>query len=169
MFGSMPSNVGLLSDATKLSSEAEDLKTKARDLTRDVKVELDDARNLEAEAEQAAIGADAAFSNAGRTRDAVGKTLRDISRLLDNMNQPGTVDESRLKQLEASLADAQRDVEAHLRPRFRDMEQQEDALRRRLTTINLDIDTIQRDIKNLEEILSKIPPGCFNSPPIEEA
>ncbi|XP_035025549.1 laminin subunit gamma-2 [Hippoglossus stenolepis] len=169
MFGSLPSHVGLLSDATKLSSEAKDLGTKAGDLAGDVEFELDDARSLEADAEQAAVGAAAAFNNASLTRDAVGKTLGEIRRLLANMNQPGTVDESLLKQLEASLADAQRDVEAHLRPRLRDMEQQEDAMRRRLTAINLDIATILGDIANLEEVLRSIPSGCFNSPPIEEA
>lgn len=83
-------------------------------------------------------------------------------------DQPGAVDEKHLKQLEDSLAGAQRDVEA-LRPRLRDMEDQEAAQRRRLTGINLDIDTVLGDIANLEDILKAIPNGCFNSPPIEEA
>lgn len=36
---------------------------------------------------QAAIGATAAFNNAKQTRDAVGKTLRDINSLLANMSE----------------------------------------------------------------------------------
>ncbi|XP_062259930.1 laminin subunit gamma-2 [Platichthys flesus] len=168
-FGSLPSHVGLLSDATKLSSETKDMNKEVLDLGVGVGVELDEARRLEIDAKQAAAGAAAAFNNTSLTRGAVGQTLREIRRLLANMNQPGTVDESRLKQLEASLADAQRDVEAHLRPRLRDMEQQEDAMRLRLSTINQDITTILRDIVNLEDILRSIPNGCFNSPPIEEA
>lgn len=79
------------------------------------------------------------------------------------------MDENGLKQLEDSLAEAQRTVEGHLRPRLRDMEQQEAAMRRQLAGINLDIDTILGDITNLEDILKAIPAGCFNSPPIEEA
>lgn len=78
------------------------------------------------------------------------------------------MDEKRLQQLEDSLAGAQRDVDMGLRRRFRDMEEQEAAQRRRLTGINLDIDAILSDIANLEDILKAVPPGCFNSPPIEE-
>ncbi|XP_035489050.2 laminin subunit gamma-2 [Scophthalmus maximus] len=167
-FGSLPHG-GLLSETTKLNKEAKDLRTKAVDLAGDVEFDLDDVRKLEAEAEQAADGAAAAFGNARQTRDAVGKTLADIGRLLANMNKPGTVDESLLKQLEASLAGAQRDVDAGLRPRLRDMEQKEDAMRRRLTALDLDIDTVLGDIANLKEVLSKVPENCFNSPPIEEA
>lgn len=84
-------------------------------------------------------------------------------------DQAGVVDEKRLQQLEDSLASAQRDVDQGLRGRFRDMEDQEAAQRRRLTSINLDIDTVLRDIANLEDILKTIPEGCYNSPPIEEA
>lgn len=79
------------------------------------------------------------------------------------------MDERLLKQLEDSVADAQRDVEGRLRPRLQDMEEQEAAQRRRLTGINLDIDTILADIANLEDILRTVPNGCYNSPPIEEA
>lgn len=89
--------------------------------------------------------------------------------LLFPSDQPGVVDEKRLKQLEDSLAGAQRDVEGRLRPRLRDMEEQEAAQRRRLNAINLDIDTILGDIANLEDILNAVPSGCYNTAPIEEA
>ncbi|XP_070775382.1 laminin subunit gamma-2 [Enoplosus armatus] len=168
-FKSLPSHAGLMNEATKLNKDAKDLRMKADGTTADLVFELDAARRLEADAEQAADGAAAAFNNARRTRDAVGETLRDINGLLANMNQSGVVDEKHLKQLEDSLADAQRDVEGRLRPRLRDMEEQEAAQRRRLTGINLDIDTILGDIANLEDILKAVPKGCFNSPPIEEA
>lgn len=79
------------------------------------------------------------------------------------------MDEGRLQQLEASVADAQRDVDQDLRPRLRDMEEREAAQRRHLGIINHDIDGILRDIANLDDILAAIPSGCYNSPPIEEA
>lgn len=79
------------------------------------------------------------------------------------------MDEGRLKQLENSVADAQRGVDQDLRPRLRDMEEREAAQRRHLDAINYDIDAILRDIANLDDILASIPNGCFNSPPIEEA
>lgn len=79
------------------------------------------------------------------------------------------MDEERLEQLEASLSSTQAQMDQRLRPRLSDMEEQEATQRRRLTAINLDIDTILSDIANLEDILKAVPSGCFNSPPIEEA
>ncbi|KAF1383164.1 hypothetical protein PFLUV_G00128460 [Perca fluviatilis] len=168
--GSLPPHADLLKDATKLNKDAKDLKTAATDTAADLASELDAGRTLEADAEQAALGATGAFNNAKQTRDAVGKTLRGISSLLANMNQNGgAVDEKQLKQLEDSVAGAQRDVEGRLRPRLRDMEVQEAAYRRRLANMDQDITMILADIANLEDILRAIPSGCFNSPPIEEA
>ncbi|XP_076600718.1 laminin subunit gamma-2 [Chaetodon auriga] len=166
--GSLPSHAGLVNEATSLNQDAKDLRTKAVGAAGDLNFELDAARKLEADAEQAAVGSAAALNNAKQTRSAVGQALRDINALLANMNQSGVVDEKRLKQLEDSLAGAQRDVDGQLRPRLRDMEEREAAQRRRLTGINLDIDTILGDIANLEDILKAVPNGCFNSPPIEE-
>ncbi|XP_026169484.1 laminin subunit gamma-2 [Mastacembelus armatus] len=167
--GSLPSYTGLVKDATKLNKEAKLLRSNAADTATNLTFELDKARKLESEAEQAAVGAAAAFNNAKQARDAVGKTLRDINGLLANMNQPGAVDETRLRQLEDSLAGAQREVQGQLGPRLRDMELQESAMRRRLTGINRDIDTILGDIANLEDIWESIPSGCYNNAPIEEA
>ncbi|XP_034743237.1 laminin subunit gamma-2 isoform X1 [Etheostoma cragini] len=168
--GSLPSPADLLKEATKLNRDTKDLKTAAADTAADLVSELDAGRTLEADAQQAAAGATGAFNNAKQTRDAVGKTLRDISSLLANMNQSGgAVDEKQLKRLEDSVSGAQRDVEGRLRPRLRDMEAQEAAHRRRLANIDQDISMILGDIANLEDILLAIPNGCFNTPPIEEA
>ncbi|XP_036940529.1 laminin subunit gamma-2 [Acanthopagrus latus] len=166
--GSFPSPADLLDEASKLNRDSEDLKTKAVGAAEDLKSELEAAGMLEADAEQAALGAAAAHNNAQQTRAEVGNTLRDITALLANLNETGVVDEDRLKQLEDSLSRAQREVEGHLRPRLLDMEQKEAAQRRQLTGINLDIDTILRDIDNLQDILDSVPAGCYNSPPIEE-
>lgn len=84
-------------------------------------------------------------------------------------DQTGTVDEKHLKELEDRVVSVQRAVDERLRPRLRDMEEQEAAQRQGLTGINQDIDTILGDIDNLNDILKSIPEGCFNSPPIEEA
>ncbi|XP_026230068.1 laminin subunit gamma-2 [Anabas testudineus] len=168
-FGSLPSYAGLANEATKLNEDSNVLKTMTSDTDANLKSELDKARRQKADAELAAIGATAAFNNAKQTRDAVGKTLGDINSLLANMNQPGAVDEKYLKQLEESLAGAQREVDQNLKPRFRDMEKKETAMRLRLDSINSDIDTILGDIANLEDILRTVPNGCFNNPPIEQA
>ncbi|XP_069578926.1 laminin subunit gamma-2 [Brachyistius frenatus] len=166
--GSLPSHTDLLNEATKLNGEAKDLNLRTQATSTDVALKLDDARTMKADAEKAADAAEGAFTNARQTREAVGKTLQDITNMLANMDQPGAVDEKYLKQLEDSLASAQRNVEGSLRPRLRDVEEQDAAQRRRLTGINLDIDTILADIANLEDILRAVPNGCYNSPPIEE-
>lgn len=77
------------------------------------------------------------------------------------------MDEDRLRQLEEALAKAQVEVDSSLRPRLQDMEQQENAMRRHLVAVNVDINNIQWDITNLEDILNTVPSGCFNSQPIE--
>lgn len=84
-------------------------------------------------------------------------------------DQGGTVDEGQLQKLENSVANAKKDVNQHLQPRLRDMEDREAAYLRHLTGIDHDIEAILRDITNLDDILAAIPKGCFNSPPIEEA
>ncbi|XP_059201303.1 laminin subunit gamma-2 [Centropristis striata] len=165
----LPSPTNLLNEATKLKEDAKDLKTQAQGTVGDVAAELDESRTLKDAARQAAAEAVEAFDNARGTRSAVGQTLRDVNDLLANMNQTGTVDEEQLKQLEDSLAGAQRDVEANLRPRLRNVLDQEAAQRRLLNRLNLDLDTILGDISNLEDILAAIPTGCYNNAPIEEA
>uniref|UniRef100_A0A3P8WC86 Laminin, gamma 2 n=1 Tax=Cynoglossus semilaevis TaxID=244447 RepID=A0A3P8WC86_CYNSE len=90
------------------------------------------------------------------------------SKTLRKKYKPGaTVDEDRLRQLEEALAKAQVEVDSSLRPRLQDMEQQENAMRRHLVAVNVDINNIQWDITNLEDILNTVPSGCFNSQPIE--
>nr|XP_040028365.1 laminin subunit gamma-2 [Gasterosteus aculeatus aculeatus] len=168
-FGSLPPLTGLMNEATKLNKDSQDLKKKASNTAGLVESQLNEGRMLEAGAQEAAVEATEALNNAIRTRDSVGKTLSDIRRLLANFNQTGAVDETQLERLEKSVADARNDVDSRLGPRLRDMEEQEEAQRRRLSGINLDIDAILVDIENLEDILKAVPKGCFNSPPIEEA
>ncbi|KAE8290464.1 Laminin subunit gamma-1 Precursor [Larimichthys crocea] len=168
-FGTLPSQTGQAIEASnELNQDVKNLKTKAVGVAGELNFELDAARRLEADADQAAVDAAEALNNAKQTQAAVGKTLQDINSLLADLKKPGVVDENHLKKLEDSLAGAQSDVEGRLRPRLRDMEEQEAVQRRRLTSINQDIDTILRDIANLEDILNAVPSGCYNSPPIEE-
>lgn len=167
--GSLLAHPALLKDTATLRKESEDLRTQSATASGRLDQDLKTVTRLEADAKQAADGASAAFDNARNARAAVGQTLRDVSTLLANINQGGTVDEGRLQQLEDSVADAQRDVDQDLRPRLRDMEEREAAQRRHLGIINHDIDGILRDIANLDDILAAIPKGCYNSPPIEEA
>ncbi|XP_068197804.1 laminin subunit gamma-2 [Antennarius striatus] len=166
--GSLPPHAGVVNDAIALNRDVKDMKTKAVDATGNLNADLDAARRMKADAEEAAAGASAAFNNAQQTRDAVSKSLRDVSALLANMNRTGSVDERHLKQVEDSLANAQKDVDKNLRPRLRDAAEKEAAQRRRLLGINTDIDTILKDITNLQDILKVVPTSCLISQPDED-
>ncbi|KAM8839109.1 laminin subunit gamma-2 isoform 1-T1 [Synchiropus picturatus] len=164
---SLPPLTGLKNDATKLHKEAKDLKDKASRTAAGLGSELAVAKKREKDAQEASNNAAEASDNSRRAVDDVRKTLQHVTRLLDQANQPGTVDEADVKRLEEALANIQKNVNGSLKPRLDDMEDQEEAYRRRLNTIDQDIGTILEDIKNLEDIRDKIPEGCFNSPPIE--
>uniref|UniRef100_A0A3P8S9W4 Laminin subunit gamma 2 n=1 Tax=Amphiprion percula TaxID=161767 RepID=A0A3P8S9W4_AMPPE len=156
--GSLPPHADLAKRATKLNGGAKDLKLKVDGAARELASELDGARRLEKDADKV---------NCPHIDDLLEK--RFMNKGGQQLNNTVVVDEEDLKRLEDSLANAQRNVEGNLRPRLRDMEEKEEAQRRRLTGINQDIDTILADIANLEDILRAVPRGCYNSPPIEEA
>ncbi|MED6287285.1 hypothetical protein CHARACLAT_014790 [Characodon lateralis] len=167
--GSLPPYEGLVDEASRLNKEAKDLESRTKQTSEDLDEELKEADRLAADAEEAAAGATSAFINAKQSRAAVQEMLRVINTMLANLNNSAPVDEEQLRKLEETLAKAEKDVEGRLRPRLQDMEEQEEAHRRRLTAINLDIDSVLADIANLEDILRTIPSGCFTNPPIEEA
>uniref|UniRef100_A0A3B3U0X0 Laminin subunit gamma 2 n=1 Tax=Poecilia latipinna TaxID=48699 RepID=A0A3B3U0X0_9TELE len=145
--------------------EAEELAAGAQEVTMATRSD----QMMEQEAEQeAAAGATAALANAKQSKDAVQETLRSVSNMLANLNSGPVVDEEQLRRLEEALGRAEAEVLVRLRPQLDDMEDQEEAHRRRLAAINADIDSILRDIANLEDIRDSIPAGCYNTPPIEE-
>lgn len=77
--------------------------------------------------------------------------------------------DDQLKQLEDSLSRVREEVHGRLRSRLQDMREQEDAQRRQLSGISMDLDRLLADVANLEEILNSVPSGCYNTAPIEEA
>ncbi|XP_038125963.1 laminin subunit gamma-2 [Cyprinodon tularosa] len=165
---SLPPSAGLVDEAKKLNKEAKDLKSRAEEATDDLNDELNVVETLSADAQEALDGAAAAFTNAKQSKDAVQETLKVVNDMLAKLNNADTVDEEQVRKLEEALNNAEKEVQEGLRPRLQDMEQQEEVQRRRLTTINMDIDTVLADIANLEEILRTIPDGCYNNRPIEE-
>ncbi|XP_034038770.1 laminin subunit gamma-1 [Thalassophryne amazonica] len=166
---SLPSPVGLEPEATKLNLDMKNLQTQAAGTSRELSTDLEKAIRQEAEASKAAVGASAAYENAKQTRDGVGHTLQHISNLLANIGQSNTVDMNQLLELEKSLNATTSNINQQLKPRLKNALEQEEAYRRRLADINMDIDTIQKDISNLEEILETIPDGCFSTTAIEKA
>ncbi|XP_049604267.1 laminin subunit gamma-2 [Syngnathus scovelli] len=159
----------LVSDISKFNDDAKALRVLADDVRTEIMDELDDARNLEADAVQAGDVAAGAMRNAKQARDDIGKMLRDIASGLAAVDKPGTLDPRRLQELEELVAAGRQDVQTKLEPQLRDALDREVAQRRLLAMLDRDIDAILWDIANLEDILKTVPSGCFNSPPIEKA
>ncbi|XP_035655955.1 laminin subunit gamma-2-like [Oncorhynchus keta] len=169
MSGSLPvAPADLLKDATKLKGDVQDLKTQAVATVSNVAAERANAEGQRDKAAETLMGGTGAYVNAKHTRDAVGETLLVINNLLSMIGKPGSVEEERLGELEQSISSARDQVNQQLRPRLQDLEEKEAGQRARLSGLNLDIDMILDDIRNLEDIHANIPKGCFNTPPIEK-
>ncbi|XP_062337108.1 laminin subunit gamma-2 isoform X1 [Osmerus eperlanus] len=167
MSGSLPSYGDLVKDTTKLRADLKGLQKQAVDIEGKMVSETGNAQLQKDRAEEAAMKATGAYNNARQTKDAVDETLIIINNLLGVIGEPGSVDEERLAQLEDSIANARSQVNQQLRPRLKDLEEKEAAQRARLSSLDLDIDTILDNIRNLEDIRKTVPKGCYNSPPIE--
>lgn len=169
LWSSVPPTSDLLDQATRLRSEAEKLRDGSSSTAAQVQNELNQAQDLQQQAAQGVEDAQAALDNTRRTRDAVRKTLKDVNNMINNLNGSEPVDMSRLEDLEDSLLAAERDVSLGLEPRLEQMQQREQAHRRYLSRLDQDLSTILQDIRNIEDILSSIPEGCYNNAPLEEA
>ncbi|XP_055084617.1 laminin subunit gamma-2 [Periophthalmus magnuspinnatus] len=169
IWSSVPPTSGLLDKASLLRTQAEQLLAGSSSTAGEVKKELDEARTLNREAAQGAKDAQVALENTQKSGDAVRKTLRDVLNMINGLNVSEPVDLSRLESVEASLGAAQRNINLNLVPRLEQLQNKEQAHRRYLMSLDRDISTILKDIKNIEDILRSVPMGCYNNAPLEEA
>uniref|UniRef100_A0A667ZDP4 Laminin, gamma 2 n=1 Tax=Myripristis murdjan TaxID=586833 RepID=A0A667ZDP4_9TELE len=162
---SLPSHAGLEESATKLNKEVKALQEEAAAADEDLSERLDEAARQRDDAKQVQTHLSPALSE--HTAGLWGSKVRDNLGCV--LSSPGSVDAERLSELEEAVAGAQRSVERELRPRLDEVAEREAAQRRRLSGLNLDIDSVLLDISNLEDILKAVPNGCFNHPPHEHA
>ncbi|KAL1280547.1 hypothetical protein QQF64_015147 [Cirrhinus molitorella] len=169
MTDALPPSSDILAAATKLKEDVDGLKT-GTSVTRDkLSEEKNKAKAQLSQAKNAIIESTGALENAKNARDAVSDTLKTITDIMSTLGGtvPGTVDDTRLAELEGTVAKSRNRVEKELRPRLRDLEEKEAQQRATIAGMISDIDTILADIANLEEIRKSIPNGCYNIPPIE--
>uniref|UniRef100_A0A8B9DJ99 Laminin subunit gamma 2 n=1 Tax=Anser cygnoides TaxID=8845 RepID=A0A8B9DJ99_ANSCY len=81
-------------------------------------------------------------------------------------DQPGAVDEEGLKQLELNFGKAKTKTN-RLRKQMSELEQRATLQKVRVQKLDMSIDEILADIKNLEDIQRSLPPGCYNTKAIE--
>lgn len=79
-----------------------------------------------------------------------------------------TVDLSKLEEIERTLNNAQNQMRDNdLDRKVSDLEKAAERQASAIDEYNRDIDTILKDIANLEDIKKTLPTGCFNTPHIE--
>uniref|UniRef100_A0A8B9VS96 Laminin subunit gamma 2 n=1 Tax=Anas zonorhyncha TaxID=75864 RepID=A0A8B9VS96_9AVES len=120
----------------------------------------------EVEADTTAQEAQSVHYEADQAEVAVQETLSALEELLHLMNQPGAVDEEGLKQLELNFGKAKTKTN-RLKIQMSELEQRATLQKVRVQKLDMSIDEILADIKNLEDIQRSLPPGCYNTKAIE--
>uniref|UniRef100_A0A8C8RNI8 Laminin subunit gamma 2 n=1 Tax=Pelusios castaneus TaxID=367368 RepID=A0A8C8RNI8_9SAUR len=111
--------------------------------------------------------AQVAYTGAQSAGTAVQETLRALENILHLMDQPGAMDEQGLRLLELNLSKA-KTKNSQLKEQMSELEKTASLQRLRVQGLERSINEILADIRNLEEIRNNLPPGCYNTNPIEK-
>ncbi|NWV77937.1 LAMC2 protein, partial [Dasyornis broadbenti] len=142
------------------------LRQEAKEVDDEFERKLSEAEADAAVIQNVAQEAQKAHDKAGQAGAAVQETLSALEELLRLMNQPGSVDEDGLRQLEANFGKA-KSRSKQLKAEMSELEQTAALQKARVRTLESSIDDILADIKNLEDIQMSLPPGCYNTKAIE--
>ncbi|KAM5147780.1 laminin subunit gamma-2 [Mantella aurantiaca] len=108
-----------------------------------------------------------AEANAGGTLNAVTATMNALDRIFSLLDQPVEGNEEMLQSLESSMEKARKQVTQLLRPALHDMELSFKLQKQSILSLNKGIQQTMIDIQNLRDIKNSLPPGCYNTAPIE--
>uniref|UniRef100_A0A8B9VNX8 Laminin subunit gamma 2 n=1 Tax=Anas zonorhyncha TaxID=75864 RepID=A0A8B9VNX8_9AVES len=142
------------------------LQHEAKEVDGEFKGKMSEVEADTAMIQEVAQEAQSVHYEADQAEVAVQETLSALEELLHLMNQPGAVDEEGLKQLELNFGKAKTKTN-RLKIQMSELEQRATLQKVRVQKLDMSIDEILADIKNLEDIQRSLPPGCYNTKAIE--
>nr|XP_056701417.1 laminin subunit gamma-1 [Euleptes europaea] len=154
---------------TELDKEMDDMLQQLQDAEEELKKKQDSADQDMMMAGMASQAAQEAEDNARKAKNSVNSLLNMINDLLGKLGDLETVDLSKLEEIERTLNNAQKQMrDNELDRKVSDLEKAAEKQAGAIDDYNRDIDTILKDIANLEDIKKTLPTGCFNTPSIEK-
>ncbi|XP_033006958.1 laminin subunit gamma-1-like [Lacerta agilis] len=118
---------------------------------------------------QASEAAQEAEANARKAKTSVSSLLSMINDLLEKLGRVEPVDLSKLNEIEDTLNTAKNQMRDNdLDRKVSDLEKAAEKQASAISEYDRDINTIRKDISNLEDIKKTLPTGCFNTPSIEK-
>ncbi|KAL7984791.1 hypothetical protein Chor_003361 [Crotalus horridus] len=110
-----------------------------------------------------------AEDNAKKAKNSVNSLLNMINELLEKLARVEPVDQSQLSMIEDTLNAAKNQMkDSDLDRKVSELEKAAEKQASAINEYNRDINTILKDIGNLEDIKKTLPSGCFNTPSIEK-
>ncbi|KAM8930601.1 laminin subunit gamma-2 [Pelodytes ibericus] len=113
---------------------------------------------------QSALGAETRASGAS---DAVTATLSALDQVLSLLDQPLSGNEEAVNALERSLRSARTQLSGRLKPAVEEMELAAERQRKRILSLDTEINEALIDIQSLRDIRAALPPGCYTATAIE--
>lgn len=153
--------------ALALENEFAELQKMARKTAGELEEKAKKAAEDSAAAQLVVDSASEAESNAGDTLNAVTGTLTALDRVLSLLDQPIEGNEEALQALGSSMETARSQVTKRLRPALQELELSYKVQKQRILSLDKEIQQTMIDIQNLRDIKNSLPPGCYNTAPIE--
>ncbi|XP_043941199.1 laminin subunit gamma-2 [Protopterus annectens] len=126
-----------------------------------------EARRDKAKVQEVSDDATRATAYAKATGDDVQDTMTLINRLLNQLDNPGSMDDEQLTSLEESVKRTRTQINSHIRQQMTQLSDIWQRQNERIFNLDQSIDNILVDIKNLEQIRDSLPMGCYNTQAIE--
>ncbi|XP_070602395.1 laminin subunit gamma-1 [Erythrolamprus reginae] len=154
---------------TELDKEVDDMLKQLTEAEKELNKKQQSADQDMMMAGMATQAAQEAEDNAKKAKSSVNNLLNMINDLLEKLARVEPVDQSQLSTIEDTLNAAKNQMkDSDLDRKVSELEKAAEKQASAINEYNRDINTILKDINNLEDIKKTLPSGCFNTPSIEK-